>query len=125
MVNKYYDSRTLRDLLCNSIFEDNKSTFLIIYDDYNILSDFLDEEISNQTGFKLLSIQATQKPVEFLERIKIVEDFNEDMGWYENSWIIHVFGEYSREIESFGSFHYYGKIGKVIFIEDFCNFLMP
>ena len=124
MIKKGYKHDTLRDLLCDLIFEDNKSTFLIIYDDYNILSDFLDEEISNQTGFKLLSIQATQKPVEFLERIKIVEDFNEDMGWYKNFWIIHVFGEYSREIESFGSFHYYGKIGKVIIIEDFCDFLM-
>jgi hypothetical protein len=124
MIKKGYKHDTLRDLLCDLIFEDNKSTFLIIYDDYNILSDFLNEEISNQTGFKLLSIQATQKPVEFLERIKIVEDFNEDIGWYENSWIIHVFGEYSREIESFGSFHYYGKIGKVIIIEDFCDFLM-
>ncbi len=82
MIKKGYKHDTLRDLLCDLIFEDNKSTFLIIYDDYNILSDFLDEEISSQTGFKLLSIQATQKPVEFLERIKIVEDFNEDIGWY-------------------------------------------
>ena len=124
MIKKGYKHDTLRDLLCDLIFEDNKSTFLIIYDDYNILSDFLDEEISSQTGFKLLSIQATQKPVEFLERIKIVEDFNEDIGWYEHIWIIHVYGEYSREIESFGSFHYYGKIGKVVFIKDFCDFLM-
>lgn len=124
MVQKHYNHITLRELLCNLFFDENQFPFLIIYDVNNILSDFLEQEISKQTGFKLLSIQATQKPVEFLDRIKIVEDFNEDMGWYEHSWIIHVFGEYSREIESFGSFHYYGKIGKVIIIEDFYDFLM-
>ncbi len=124
MVQKRYNHDTLRDLLCNLFFEENKFPFLIIYDVNNILSDFLEQEILNQTKFKLLSIQATQKPVEFLERIKIVEDFNENTGWYEHFWIIHVFGEYSREIESFGSFHYYEKIGKVIIIEDFYDFLM-
>ena len=124
MVQKRYNHVTLRELLCNLFFEDIKSPFLIIYDVNDILSDFLEQEILNQTKFKLLSIRATQKPVEFLDRIKIVEDFNENIGWYEHSWIIHVFGEYSREIESFGSFHYYGKIGKVIIIEDFYDFLM-
>ncbi|KKM02501.1 hypothetical protein LCGC14_1783810, partial [marine sediment metagenome] len=124
MVHKGHKHDTLRELLCNLFFDNNKSPFLIIYDVNNILSDFLEQEISNQAEFKFLSIQATQKPVEFLDRIKIVEDFNENMGWYDHSWIIHVFGEYSREIESFGSFHYYEKIGKVIIIEDFYDFLM-
>ena len=124
MVQKSYKHDTLREMLCDLFFDDNKSPFLTIYDVNNILSDFLEQEISNQTEFKFLSIKATQKPVEFLDRIKIVEDFNENMGWYDHSWIIHVFGEYSREIESFGSFHYYEKIGKVIVIEDFYDFLM-
>ncbi len=73
--------------------------------------DFLEQEISNQTGFKLLSIQATQKPVEFLDRIKIVEDFNENMGWYEHSWIIHVYSEDVNKIE-----YPFSLINKVIFI---------
>ena len=124
MVQKGYKHDTLRDLLCKLIFDDNHFPFLIIYDVNNILSDFLKQEVSNQPDFEFLSIQATQNPVEFLDRIKIVEDFNESMGWYDHPWIIHVFGEYSREIESFGSFHYYEQIGKVIVIEDFYDFLM-
>ncbi len=124
MVQKGYKHDTLRELLCNLIFDDNQFPFLIIYDVNNILSDFLKQEVTSQTDFKFLSIQATQNPVEFLDRIKIVEDFDENMGWYGHSWIIHVFGNLSREIESFGSFHYYEKIGKVVVIEDFYDFLM-
>ena len=115
---------TLRELLCDLFFDDKQTPFLIIYDVNNILSDFLEQEISSHIEFKFLSIRATQKPIEFLDRIRIVEDFNENLGWYNHSWIIHIFGEYSREIESFGSFHYYEKIGKVIIIEDFYDFLM-
>ena len=90
MVQKEYNHITLRELLCDLFFDENPFPFLIIYDINNILSDFFEQEIQTQTEFKLLSIQASQKPTEFLDRIRIVENFSEKKGWYEHFWIIHI-----------------------------------
>ena len=124
MVEKVYNHNTIRELLSDLFFDENNFPFFIIYDANNILSDFFEQEIPNHTEFKLLSIQAGQKPAEFLDRILIVEDFNEKKGWYDHSWIIHVFGKFSNEIESFGSFLYYEIIGRVEKIESFYDLLM-
>lgn len=115
---------TLRELLCELFFEDNPPPFWIIYDSNNILSDFFEKEITSQPGYKLLIIHASQKPTEFLDRIRIVEDFNEKTGWYDHSWIIHITGNFSSEIDTFGSFHYYELVGKRTKIETFYDLLM-
>jgi len=124
MARSEYNHTTLRELLCNLFFDENEHPFVVIYDNKRILCDFFKQEISKHTDFKLLSIQATQNPIEFLERIKIVDDFNENQGWYQHHWIIHVFGDNARDIESFGSFHYYEKIGRVFVLEGFYDLLM-
>src|SRR5271157_1727269 len=118
MVASNRDTRTLASTF-SEYLAGNENTFVIIYDRLSILIDLLHDLETKQDEYKLLSIEASKSPVEFINRTEIVDDFDENTGWYKHNWIIHIHGEQSRTVEAFNSFFYYQLVGNVIKVDNF------
>nr|MDO8112905.1 hypothetical protein [Candidatus Sigynarchaeota archaeon] len=120
------DRQTLGELLDAAFFLENDKPFLVIYDKYDVLLDYFNNAQQKQlTGdFNILSIIATRSPAEFIDRQAIVDDFDDNAGWYRHRWIVHVHGENAGEVGKARSFYYYQMFSKSIVLEGFIDLLM-
>jgi len=94
------------------VFFNNTDPFQVIYDKNAILKEFLERKRGRHQGYRILMVESTSSPREFIERWEVVKDFDEQLGWYKHNWIIYVYGEKAEDIEKFESFYYYSRLGR-------------
>jgi len=115
---------TLSEWLISVFFENNDKPFQVIYDRHELLRTFFEKQIGQHDRYKILMIEASSSPTEFISRVQIVEDFIPEKGWYEHDWIIYVHGLHADEVETFKSFLYYSWIGKTYSLNSFLDLLI-